>query len=379
MAETLVIVGASARAAAFSARRAGFRPVCGDLFADADLRACCPAVAVTDYPAELEGFARQAPPGPWLYTGGLENAPQLIERIGAVRPLLGVGPAELQRVRDPQLVQKALHAAGLPCPDSSVTSAGLPTDGSWLLKGRGSSGGAQVFPWLGQRSHRANDPNWYFQRRLEGQACAALFAAARGRATLLGVTEQLLAGVNRTDRPFGYAGSLGPLTLSPELSGRFERLGSVLAGEFRLVGLFGVDAVVAENEVWPVEINPRYPASAEIVERATGLPAIALHAAACRDHALPARPPEIVDSGWHGKLILYARQDATISPGLAAEWLQRSRAEWPEIADVPAPGTRIGAGQPVVTLFAKADEREALRRELFAREAYWHARLAEAG
>ena len=33
----LLIVGASVRAAAFSARRSGFDPECADLFADADL------------------------------------------------------------------------------------------------------------------------------------------------------------------------------------------------------------------------------------------------------------------------------------------------------------------------------------------------------
>ena len=39
--EHLLIVGASARAAAFSALRAGLRPWCADLFGDDDLRARC--------------------------------------------------------------------------------------------------------------------------------------------------------------------------------------------------------------------------------------------------------------------------------------------------------------------------------------------------
>ena len=60
--ETLVILGASARAAAHSARRAGFRAVCGDSFADVDLRAWCPVTAIEDYPAELEQVADAAPP-----------------------------------------------------------------------------------------------------------------------------------------------------------------------------------------------------------------------------------------------------------------------------------------------------------------------------
>lgn len=375
MPETLVILGASARAAAFSARRAGFQPNCGDLFADADLQAYCPVVAVADYPGQLEQVAQDAPPGAWMYTGGLENYPQLVERIASVRPLLGVGPAELQRVRDPLLVAAALRAAGLPCPACQANPAGLPKDGSWLIKGRRSSGGGQVFSWLGRRD--VSDDANYFQRRIEGTACAALFVAARGRAVLLGVTEQLLAG-QRTGRPFCYSGSIGPLALKPETTARFEQLGNALAAEFHLTGLFGVDAVLVAGEVWPVEINPRYPASAELMEWAAGISAVALHAAACREKTLPSHAPAMLEDAWYGKTILYARQDAVVGAELAEEWLQRSRAApWPEIADVPAAGAKIGAGQPVVTLFARADDRASLRRALSEQEEHWQRRLAE--
>ena len=85
----IVIVGASARAAAFSALRAGLAPWCADLFADADLAARCPAVAVPfdQYPHGFLKIVRQAPPGPWLFTGGLENHPKLIDRIACDRPV----------------------------------------------------------------------------------------------------------------------------------------------------------------------------------------------------------------------------------------------------------------------------------------------------
>src|SRR5437667_188035 len=68
---TLLIVGASARAAAFSALRAGLRPWCADLFADVDLQRACPALRIAGrgYPHGLERMLGLAPPGPWLYTG----------------------------------------------------------------------------------------------------------------------------------------------------------------------------------------------------------------------------------------------------------------------------------------------------------------------
>ena len=47
------------------------------------------AVAVSRYPSGLAALAREAPPGPWMYTGGLENWPRLIRQIMRERPLWG--------------------------------------------------------------------------------------------------------------------------------------------------------------------------------------------------------------------------------------------------------------------------------------------------
>src|SRR5579871_5970020 len=101
--DAVLIVGVSARAAAFSALRAGLNPWCVDLFGDADLQARSPGVVVpaAEYPTGLLAAARQAPPGPWLYTGGLENRPTLVGQLAAERPLWGNDVATLSRVRSP--------------------------------------------------------------------------------------------------------------------------------------------------------------------------------------------------------------------------------------------------------------------------------------
>src|SRR5260221_7119838 len=97
----LIILGATARAAAFSAQRAGMRPWCVDLFSDADLARACPArrVGLDAFPAALIDALADAPDGPVIYTGGLENHPDLVECIH--RPLWGNTPDVLCRVRSP--------------------------------------------------------------------------------------------------------------------------------------------------------------------------------------------------------------------------------------------------------------------------------------
>src|SRR5262245_17671687 len=116
--EHLLIFGASARAAAFSALRAGLRPWCADLFGDADLQACCPVrvLAPGSYPRGFIQAASEGPPGPWMYTGGLENRRSVVRRISATRPLWGNSAAVLRRARSPRTLQTACREAGISCP-----------------------------------------------------------------------------------------------------------------------------------------------------------------------------------------------------------------------------------------------------------------------
>lgn len=376
-----------------SARRAGMRVWAADLFADADLRRCGPAVAVEDYPAGLERAAAAAPPAiPWAYTGGLENHPDLVDRIAARRALLGNPGHVLRAVRDPARTAGALARHGVAVPEVRETAEGLPVDGSWLLKPRDGCGGSAIRAWHGRATPEETSPprraGWYFQRRVDGEPCAAVYVAARGKAALIGVTRQLVGTPWTHAGPFQYAGSLGPVPLgaatpggghpcagseSESLRKQAERIGRVLAAEFGLAGLFGVDAVLAGAVLWPVEVNPRYTASVEVLERSLGIPAVAWHVAACREGRLPDAHCGLARQ-WCGKAVLFAAGDVTVPTAFEAFCeAENPDPPWPNLADLPGCGTRIAAGRPVLTVLASAaDERlleEALRGRLARAEA----------
>ena len=101
--ETVLIVGASTRAAAFSALRAGLKPRCLDHFADRDLMAICTVdrVEAQEGVTGLERLALGLPPGSWLYTGPLENHPDRVERISRTHRLHGNAAETLRGTRDP--------------------------------------------------------------------------------------------------------------------------------------------------------------------------------------------------------------------------------------------------------------------------------------
>ncbi len=310
-----------------------------------------------------------------MYTGGIENHPALVDRLAASRQLYGVGGAALRAVRDPLRLAEVLRAEGFCVPGCSLFAADVPTDGSWLVKPAASSGGCRIEPWVGAAAQGGEPgqtgdlPRCYFQQRIAGLPASAVYLAARDGAICWGISRQLLGlpwcGVARgaNDR-FRYCGSIGPLAVSPALGGRLDRLGSVVAEAFELTGLFGVDFILAGDEIWTIEVNPRYPASVEVLERAGGTSAVGWHVAACREFIGPERSPVRFDaarqrrdladeSRINGKAILHATADAIVGTRFV-EWveMQNGAAEWPVVADIPAAGASIRAGQPIVTVMA---------------------------
>jgi len=165
--QTLIVLGASARAAAFSIRRAGYEPYAIDLFADRDLAAICPAVKIQRYPHDFLASLAAAPSAPWIYTGGLENYPRLVDRMAALRPLLGNRGDVLRRIRDPLQLAEAPRDAGCSFPPLGGT-AGLPSSAmQWLVKPLRSSGGLAVRFACGEEI--AQPPRWaYLQQFIEG-------------------------------------------------------------------------------------------------------------------------------------------------------------------------------------------------------------------
>lgn len=364
----LVIAGASVRAAATSAVRAGFSPWCVDLFADADLAQIAPARNAEHYPHDLPRLIATAPPAPWMYTGAVENAPQIVANIAARRELWGNDAARIARVRDPETVTQVLQRRGIPAPAIVPSPSALPLDGSWVVKRRRSAGGQHVQPWVGQVGFE-NTAAHYWQERAAGVPCSAVFVAANQSTCLLGATRQLIGEPWTGATGFRYAGSLGPLPISHELEVSLQNLGDILAEEFQLVGLFGVDFVLDGDIARPIEVNPRYTASVEVLERATGLCAIQWHVLTCRDGKLPRRSEiRLTADRLHGKAILFASERLSVSRELSERLLRENAGrQWPHVADIPVAGSCIEPGWPVATVFGSGDSEDTVIAELQSR------------
>ncbi len=365
----LLIIGASARAAAESARRASFQPLAIDLFADLDLRTIALARVARPYPTSIPRVAQQMPSAPVIYTGALENHPGTVRRLAAHRMVLGNNAETLRRVRNPFQVARALAKFGVCAPKVARHAEGLPRDGSWLQKPRRGSAGSGVQPWFGFGAAGSVAPkvnrSVYFQERIEGIPCSAVFVAAGGRTVMIGVSRQLIGTAWTGAEGFRYAGSIGPIELDSAIEKQWRAIGSALAAEFALSGLFGVDAIVSDGKVAPVEVNPRYTASIEVLERSLGIQAISQHIAACRDGNLSEDLLASNHTSFCGKAIIYARSDVKVRRELIDYVLRANKtSDSPQFADIPEPESQCNAGRPVITVLANGSVTLAVEEQL---------------
>ena len=338
----VLILGATARAAAATARRAGLEPSAVDLFADRDTLALCEHVErcpLADYPRGLFESARRMPPMPWQYTGGLENFPDLVGELAAERELWGNGPDVLRGVRDPFALSKLLAGKGHWHPEVRPADGAPPAASQWLRKPlRGSGGGGVRFA----RPDDLPSADHVYQRFVAGESYSLAF-----RGGPVGFTRQLVGTPWLHADGFQYAGNVS-VAAPPHFRDQVlvaQRLRT--AG--RLSGWFGIDFVDDGTRTHTVEVNPRYPASAEVLE-------------------LAAQHPGTV----FGKAIYYAPRRLTVPPsGPWDESLARCRDVWrrPDFADIPHPGEVIELGLPVVTLLADGPTEAAVLATLKARAA----------
>ena len=315
------------------------------------------------YPSGLLDLCDAAalpPDAPVLLTGSLENHTPVVERIAARRTLMGCSAASMRTVRDPVALSAVPPHAGLrPCdvcrPDDlqglgDGTRSTVRPSGRYLVKPLRGTAGRGIHLWKpGQRV----DGDHFLQHYVEGTPISAVFRADEAQTILVGVTEQIIGDPDFGAGGYKYCGSVGPLDLRPRLQSALTHLGGQLAAKHDLRGLFGVDAILdSSNDIRPVEVNPRYTASVEILERATGDTALV------PSQSRPSRVESVrPGSAIHGKAIVFARRESLV--GDLYDLIDRG-----SIADVPAVGQVVARGFPICTLLSGGRDRASCMRSL---------------
>jgi predicted ATP-grasp superfamily ATP-dependent carboligase len=369
---SVLITGLSTRAIAESAVRGGHQVVTLDYFGDRDQRALVENYALArDFGLRFSArgllqASRCLELGAVVYISNLENHPEVVKELSRGRVLLGNAPTVLYRVRDWHTLRAFCHKAGIAYPTTLLpgedTGNLAPGERGWLRKPVRSGGGHGIRPWAGEPLDEAH----ILQAYVVGRSASAAFVADGQRSVVIGLTEQLIGRRELGARGFAWCGNILPLTLPPDerilVLETVERMAAQLTRHFGLRGVNGIDLVIADGcpHIFLLEVNPRYTASMELVERAYGLNVFSLHLEALGGQLPDFSLAEHLHSQglYVGKGIVYARQAVTMPD--TAEWAMRDR------RDVPFPGERIEAGHPVCTVLAEGTGRDTCWNRLLA-------------
>lgn len=364
--EALIIVGASTRAAAQSAQRAGMDCWCVDLFADRDLQAVARRALRCDvqrYPETLPELVKKlgAPAGtPLLLTGAMENHLNIVDALLTDRPTFGCTAQAMAMSRDPLSLARLPDVPGVQFPAAFthipvgvrlLDKLRFWRKRRWLVKPYRSAGGAKIHLWDGKSPPGEGQ---FLQQFAEGIPMAATFRSDGWSSRLLGVTKQIIGDPKLGSGGYRYVGSVGPIAFDEAQRESLRQLGVMLTQRFDLRGTFGVDFILDKHGItWPIEINPRYTASMEIIER-TGGPLVL--ADTKRDKAQRAADDarrKDMDGKPKGTMLakgfVFAMRDG-VTPDLYELFDKQL------VADVPATGEPIREGQPVCTLFGWGDD-----------------------
>ncbi len=364
----IIIVGASTRAAAFSAIRAGYAPICLDRYGDADLRYRATVETFPETADELRELLRKWPGVPVIYTGGLENRPDLLDAIAETHPLWGNTSEAVSLARDNQLLQEVARLARVGFPEWKTADQAPPPDGTWLLRPQFGCGGRGISVWTPEQSQsEILQESHFFQRKIEGDAYSALFIATAeaGDVRFIGLTKQLIGLEECNSSGFQWCGNIAPMAFPVPTELSIRRFGNVLKWKMKVVGLFGIDFILdADGFPWVTEVNPRYPASLELLEHITGIPFLREHCRCFSPELLPETDWNLAHPGeFVGKAVFYSGSDLTLSTSLI-DPASVPVETIPSVTDLPEAGKLIEKGAPVCTLFAESTSSEETEQQL---------------
>ena len=407
----IFVIAASGRFIAESALKAGYAVSVIDLFRDADTDAVCRRsgkfLRQSDGGVQLSGQPRAfrcsslssvadffngesvsefgsdigLAGSVIVLGGGAENHPDLFRSIRFPEAkIAGPAAASIERLLDFDAIVACCDEQNISIPQvitSRESSAG--DSKGWLKKQVRSGGGLQVERWDGS-SPVDFQSGFYLQREVEGPTISGCYVAARSDGSI----NTRLIGVcgghpRQSENDFRYTGSFGPVSVKSQQLQKLQSIGEAIAASFGLCGVFGIDFIDSPQGLMLIDINPRIPASAEIVERVyrtrmENFSIVRAHLDACLRQELP-EILNVSSQQYFAKRVVYNSKDA--SPVEISFSLSKRLFDHPNFTDVPAAGTVVHPGQPFLTVHAEGCSEAELERALDEQNAAFDLIVAE--
>lgn len=305
-----------------------------------------------------------------IYGSGFEARPELLQKIAEVVPVIGNTSNTVTAIKHAVHFFTALRRLNIAHPavfDVLPESNGSNKSVVYLKKFAAGSGGAHIKLVSGANLiNKKLLNNEYYQQQLNGQSVSLLFFADRHKVEVVGFNEQWLNPC--VDMPFRYGGAVSHVGLSNSVQQQLTEAAEKLTVAFGLLGLNSLDAIVQDNKVYVLEINPRLSATVDLYDNSV-ISLIDRHVQVCLNQEDFGSEYQSQQSQFQktqvkkhkAHAIVYVASDTEIAPSI----------EWPSwVVDTPFnidETKNISAGDPVCTVTAYDDSAEAAKQLVYAR------------
>ncbi len=363
-AKKIIVAAVSARPFVKAAAQAGYEVIAMDVFSDKDTQSAAKQAFKITYgnggfvADELERILSQQSLGDvtgFVYGSGFEAQPDLLERIEARLPLLGNKPSVVRDLKRPAQFFSLLDTLNIQHP--AISFQALDNADGWLSKHAGGSGG----------THVVNAPvsvtppiGYYYQQAVQGEPVSILFLAHDGNVHVIGFNEQWVAYSHA--QPYRYGGIVGHGLLPDAVKAKLLDAAQKLTQAVGLRGLNSLDAVMYQDDIWVLEINPRLSSTFDLYQ-SLSCNLFDLHVKACNNQALG---KITVPTLSKARQVIYADNALDVPTHL----------DWPIwVADIPVANSHIAANNPICTVLAEAENAVEARALVNTRKALVEAMI----
>ena len=343
----VLVAGFATRHVATSAHNAGYEVHSVDSFCDLDLAAVTESRTRFTELSELQGAVEDVCRRMHFDIIAATSCAESLDLSSVGQKICGSDPKVAAYFLDKKNIQDFFEKNGIPCP--KILPKGVCPA---MIKPCSGAGG-----WRNKRAENARDEEewcslWenepYIRQELvEGVPCSVSCISDGKKAVAVSFNEQLLRG-GSGERAYGFSGAVTPFKhpLESEIVRCAERA-VALSG---CVGSVGVDFVAAADRFWAIEINPRFQATMDVVEKACGINLFQAHVDASRGILPHAYTGEYRQ--YAARKVIFADRDMTVKDDLL-----KCGDVAAGIADIPAPGTVIEEGGAVLSVYGEGASR----------------------
>lgn len=364
----ILVIGFNARHVVCSAKRAGYNVTTVSHFSDCDLVKCGDRTLAIQ--GEFTGFIKD------LDYNGVKDTIKDIEYDSAILAsgfealeipkILGNDPKVASFVNNKKMLRGKLESLGYRVPKHFELEDNIKYP--VIIKPQNGAGGFKNA--LVRDSTQLNDVvnsfhenEWHefvVEEYIKGLDASSSILSTNNQAVTVAVNEQLLGLRNLGPmKRFSFCGSITPFKTA--FTREIEAVSESIVIDFGLIGSNGIDFVIGPDGPVVIEVNPRFQATLDTVERALAINMFDAHVKACLGELI--QRPEY--RRFASRVVYFAERDLEI----------RKRLSQPFYMDIPCKGTHIQRGKPVISAIGCGKSRDiafnaAMRRIEAARKIY---------